>query len=319
MNRTDRLLAIVLELQSHGKRRAEDLAMTFEISKRTVYRDIQALCEAGVPVVAEAGRGYSLVEGYFLPPLRFTVDEATMLLLGSDVMAHSFDSDYRAAAHAAARKIAGALPEATRDEVQTLRENIRFIAHSSFGTSATAELLQQVRGAIAKRRSIRFRYSARFSSDTTAEQEVREADPYALAHVSGQWYLVGFCHLRHDIRHFKLERMDTLTVLERSFTRQENTATPEEQPRTVEVRALFDWQIARWVREARSFFTIREEERAEGLLVTLLVRHEEEVLQWLLSWGAGVRVLAPTSLIERVAAAAEAIVQHYRTTETLLT
>jgi len=68
MNRTDRLLAIVLELQAQGKRRAEDLAATFEVGKRTIYRDIQALCEAGVPVISTPGQGYSLVEGYFLPP-----------------------------------------------------------------------------------------------------------------------------------------------------------------------------------------------------------------------------------------------------------
>ena len=75
MNRTDRLLAIVLELQRKGSRRAEDLAATFETSKRTIYRDIQALCESGVPVVAQAGVGYSLVEGY-------RMDDAEYALVG---------------------------------------------------------------------------------------------------------------------------------------------------------------------------------------------------------------------------------------------
>ena len=92
MNRTDRLLAIVLELQAHGWRRAEDLAATFEVSKRTIYRDVLALGEAGVPLVAEPGRGYRLPDGYFLPPLRFSVEEAVMLLLGSDVVAQAFDA-----------------------------------------------------------------------------------------------------------------------------------------------------------------------------------------------------------------------------------
>ena len=92
MNRTDRLLAIVLELQGKGHQRAEDLAETFETSKRTIYRDMLALGEAGVPIVSIPGRGYSLMQGYFLPPLSFTTDEATMLLLGSDLMAHNFDA-----------------------------------------------------------------------------------------------------------------------------------------------------------------------------------------------------------------------------------
>lgn len=118
MNRTDRLLAIVLELQRrrHSHCGAQDLASTFEVSKRTIYRDILALCAAGVPIAVADRRGYALAEGYFLPPLRFTADEALILALGSDVMAHNFDAEYRAAAHAAYRKIDAVLspPCATR-------------------------------------------------------------------------------------------------------------------------------------------------------------------------------------------------------------
>ena len=124
MNRTDRLLAIVLELQRKGARRAEDLAATFETSKRTIYRDIQALCESGVPVVAQPGVGYSLVEGYFLPPVSFNVDEATMLLLGADSASQNFDAQYRDAAASAGRKIEAVLSEKLRGEVEYLRGNI---------------------------------------------------------------------------------------------------------------------------------------------------------------------------------------------------
>src|SRR5947207_15723481 len=127
MNRTDRLLAIVLELQGKGKQRAEDLARTFETSKRTIYRDIEALCEAGVPLISIPGQGYSLMKGYFLPPLSFTTDEATMLLLGSDFMARSFDAQYRSAALSASRKIENVLPEKLREEVHYLQSSIRFV------------------------------------------------------------------------------------------------------------------------------------------------------------------------------------------------
>jgi predicted DNA-binding transcriptional regulator YafY len=157
MNRTDRLLAIVLELQARGKQRAEDLAATFEVGKRTIYRDIQALCEAGVPVISTPGQGYALLEGYFLPPLRFTPDEALILLLGGDVMAQSFDAEYRAAAESASRKIAGALPESLRDEVRSLQDSIRFVADSTGGRPAQAESLRQLRRAIVGRHSLRFR------------------------------------------------------------------------------------------------------------------------------------------------------------------
>src|SRR4051812_8791041 len=109
MNRTDRLLAILLELQAKGQQRAEDLAATFEVTKRTIYRDMLALAESGVPVVSVPGQGYSLVEGYFLPPLSFSTDEAIMLLLGSDFVGRNVDAQYANAAQSARRKIEAVL------------------------------------------------------------------------------------------------------------------------------------------------------------------------------------------------------------------
>jgi predicted DNA-binding transcriptional regulator YafY len=313
MNRTDRLLAIVLELQAAGRRRAEDLAATFEVGKRTIYRDIQALCEAGVPVISTPGQGYSLLEGYFLPPLRFTPDEALLLLLGADVMAQSFDAEYRAAAHAASRKIAGALPERLRAEVRSLQESIRFVADGGVRPEQV-ELLRQLRRAIVGGHSVRFRYYARRSHDGGGAHSARSADPYALVHVMGAWHMTGYCHLRQDLRNFRVERMDQLVVMPQTFTRPPGF-TPDQRDgndqRTLTVRALFDPAVAPWVREAPSFFTVGQEQRDDGLLVTLRVRHERDVLQWLLGWGARVRVLEPESLRSLLAREAEQIARNH--------
>src|SRR6266567_4782880 len=211
MNRTDRLLAIILELQGKGRQRAEDLAETFETSKRTIYRDVQALGEAGVPVVSIPGRGYSLMKGYFLPPLSFTTDEATMLLLGSDLMAQSFDAQYRAAALSASRKIEGVLPEKLRDEVRYLQDSIRFVTSNVMEQPGETEKLLQLRRAILQRSTIRFRYFTRHPSSTAGAegdsgvttthhhtslaptvpvQSTREADPYALVHFLNAWHVI---------------------------------------------------------------------------------------------------------------------------------
>ncbi|MGI8857184.1 MAG: helix-turn-helix transcriptional regulator [Thermomicrobiales bacterium] len=318
MNRTDRLLAIVLELQRVGKRRAEDLAATFETSKRTIYRDMEALSEAGVPVVAVPGQGYALMAGYFLPPLSFRTDEATMLLLGSDVMAQQFDAQYRAAAQSAAAKIEGVLPEKLRGEVRSLQESIRFFAA---GDPAEHDTLLHLRRAIVERRSVRFRYTARNPSDT--EPPVyREIDPYALIHVSGSWHITGYDHLRRSLRTFRLDRIEALASLDRTFVRSASFTTrqrPRDEGRDLIVRALFDQETARWVRESRSFFTVAEEETADGLLVTLRVRREADVLQWLLGWGSHVRVLEPESLREQIAAEASALLAHHSASLSLLT
>lgn len=309
MNRTDRLLAIVLELQARGKRRATDLAETFAVSKRTIYRDVQALCEAGVPVVAEPGSGYSLVDGYFLPPLRFTIEEATLLLLGSDVMAQNFDAEYQTAARNAGRKISGVLPEDLRPQVESLRERIQFFQS---GREAGAEHLPIIRRAIIKQQTLRFHYHAR-SSETASHSLDRDADPYGLVFVTGHWYMVAHCHLRSDIRNFRLDRIERPAMLPRLFTRRADfeIAHVSRSERNVVVRVLFDASIARWVREDPLFYIESEQETNDGLLVTLHVRHERDVVQWLLGWGARARVLEPTSLAQRLRAEAEALLRHY--------
>ena len=313
MNRTDRLLAIVLELQRKGARRAEDLAATFETSKRTIYRDIQALCESGVPVVAQPGVGYSLVEGYFLPPVSFSVDEATMLLLGADSAAQNFDAQYRDAAASAGRKIEAVLSEKLRGEVEYLRGNIAFVTPASLTSGKSASFLPQLRRAIIERRTIRFDYHTRYSQDGRDARNTREADPYAMLHYGGAWYLIGHCHLRNGVRNFRLDRMAELRLLDKIFDRPPNfrLEQPVDDQRNLKVVALFSPEAAPWVRESWSYYIDSMEEVTDGLLVTMRVRVENAIFQWLFSWGAQVRVLEPESLRRRLMAEAGKILENY--------
>ncbi len=313
MNRTDRLLAIVLELQRKGSRRAEDLAATFETSKRTIYRDIQALCESGVPVVAQAGVGYSLVEGYFLPPVSFSADEATMLLLGGDFVAQNFDAQYSDAAKSASRKIEAVLSEKLRGEVSYLRDSIAFVAPVSPAAGKSALFLPQLRRAIIECRTIRFDYHTRYSQDGSDARNTREADPYALMHYGDAWYLIGNCHLRRDIRNFRLDRLSNLRLLDKAFDRPPNfrLEPPEDDQRNLKVVVLFNHEAAPWVRESRSYYIDSMEEVSDGLMVTMRVRVENEIFQWLFGWGSQARVLEPESLRRRLATEAGKILENY--------
>ncbi|MHB8626213.1 MAG: helix-turn-helix transcriptional regulator [Aggregatilineales bacterium] len=302
MNRTDRLLAIILELQARRHRRAEDLAATFETSKRTIYRDMQALAQAGVPIVSTPGKGYALVEGYFLPPVRFTVEEATMLLLGSDLIAQAFDTDYRAAAHAAGRKISGLLPASEQTRVAELRERIRFVAVNAPGKPGDTTDMQTLRQAILSTRTVRFRYHARHSAHAEPDS-VREVDPYNLTYVKDTWQLLGYCHLRQDMRMFRISRMADLVVLNRPFDRAEHLEMWQRmlagmsQPRYSFTSTLvFDNEVARWVQEDPYFYIADRQPTPDGLRVTLRAPDEHAVLQWILSWGQHVQVLEPGSL-----------------------
>lgn len=105
MNKTERLLAIVMELQRRKLLTADELAEVLGVSVRTIYRDMQVLSEAGVPLIGETGLGYSLMEGYFLPPISFTVEEAVSLLLGTEFIVNRFDPTFRKSARSSRRKI----------------------------------------------------------------------------------------------------------------------------------------------------------------------------------------------------------------------
>lgn len=310
MNRTDRLLAIVLELQGKGRQRAEDLAATFETSKRTIYRDIQALCEAGIPVIAQPGQGYALMEGYFLPPVRFSRDEALLLLLGGDLIAQQVDAQYQTAAQEAARKITAVLPPTLREEVNYLQENIRFLVPER-DHPAVLNHLQLLRTAIIARQRVHFRYYARSNDHEPTE---RTLDPYGLLCHTNVWYVAGYCHLRQALRHFRLERMEALVALEQTFVRSCELnlgCLTDHEPYTVVVRLRFQSQIARRVREKPSYFMVAQQEDEAGLVVTLHVRQEEDIVPWLLTWGAQVRVLEPISLQRRLLIEAKDIIEQY--------
>jgi hypothetical protein len=118
-----------------------------------------------------------------------------------------------------------------------------------------------------------------------------------------------------EIRHFRLDCMEDLEVLPRTFSRPVNfqmDRRSQDQSRTMTVRVLFDREIARWVREARSYFVTAEEETEEGLLVTLMIRQQSEILQWLLSWGRHCRIVEPDSLRALLEEEARAMFQNYQ-------
>ncbi|HVZ40752.1 MAG TPA: YafY family protein [Candidatus Kapabacteria bacterium] len=307
------MLAILLELQKKGTLRAEDLAETFEVSRRSIYRDVEALCEAGVPVVAVPGRGYSLMDGYFLPPLSFTVEEATMLLVGGDVVAQNFDDEYRTAAHAAMDKLKAVLPVRLRIQVEELIRSIRFIQLGSLNRTEILAKLRLLRQAIIGSRRVRFSYNARGEGMSAPRHTVREADPYALSNLDGAWYLMAFCHLRNGVRNFRLSRMEDLEPTAETFLRPPHAGRREdhEDEYRIEAVVLFAHEVSQWVRESHFYYKAQQVETEHGLAVTLRAPNQAELIPWILQWGAKARVLSPMSLAESVRREAEKIVGCY--------
>lgn len=307
MNRTDRLLAIVLELRVSVSCRAEDLARAFGTSKRTIYRDIQALSEAGIPIVSMMGQGYQLAEGYFLPPLAFTEDEATLILLGLGAVENSFDAEYRTSVQSARRKIVGVLSATTRERAESLQTSL-LLGNLMPIPAHELDSLRVLRRAIVMRQTIRFRYFTRHPGDGTVS--LRDVDPYTLACFDGVWYLSGFCHLRQDRRLFRLSRMEAFRLTGRTFDRPGRYTLADHAARydrNLMVQLIIDEEALMWINEDRSYYIHSRVPHPDGVLVTLYVRHIDEIIQWALGWGRHVRVLEPMELRERLVAEAEAL------------
>lgn len=317
MNKTDRMLAIVLELQRKGTLRAADLADVFETSVRTIYRDVQALCEAGVPIVGSPGQGYSLMEGYFLPPVGFTAEEAVALLLGLDFVERRFDAAYKASALAARSKIEAILPQTVQAESARMRSAWKLVGGGTraCGDDPLLAHLSLLRLAVLEERLVRFRYTkAKPEADGGDRESIRDAEPYGLVQAAGNWLLVAYCRLRGDIRHFRLSRMSELTVSDERFRRPADFELQSYRPaddRNVFVRLLFRPDLEALLRESDYFYMHAIEPSPEGLLVTLRVRRPEDALQWVLGWGAGVAVLEPEQLRLRVRQEVEDMLKRY--------
>lgn len=303
MNRIDRLFGIVLQLQGRRRVRADDLAEAFGVSTRTVYRDIAALTEIGVPIASLPGQGYELMPGFFLPPLVFSADEAAALVLGARLLGQQASGRIAAGVAGAAAKIAAALPAPTRRDTERLAETIAFLA-----TPARFDLddprLALLQRAIGERRPLRLRHHAP-GRDAAVEREV---EPRRLVYADGRWYLRGWCRWRQGERDFRLDRIDAIALLPGAFPeRTPPDAAGSKAAPAFEARVRVDGSAARWVRERQHYGFVGEAPAGADAVMTFLVDGPDELVHWLRAWGPAVEVLAPAELRERLRREAEAI------------
>lgn len=312
MTRSDRLRGLVHTLQTERWLRAADLATIHNVSARTIYRDIQTLVASGIPIVAVPGKGYRLQEDYVLPPLLFTTDEAAALLLGMEYLTEYLDAPHKAAARSAGEKIQAALPDDQRATVEQLKAGLHLVPANAFENPMEQSALPALRRAVSEQRAVEIAYRESGSTRTYT------VHPYGLLSRSGTWYLIGLARDQQRVRPFRLAALEAVSLLEEHFERPPGYAGISGPSRAVTVQVLFEPDVARWIREAPSVFTAETAPHPEGVLVTLKVNDEIEVIPWLLSWGTHVRVLEPPSLQRRLAREAAKILGLYRAELTLL-
>jgi predicted DNA-binding transcriptional regulator YafY len=308
MRQMDRRLLILMRLREETPVRAQDLAEECGCAVRTIYRDFDALSQAGVPVAAMPGEGYRLVPGYHLPPVAFTADEAVQLLLGADIAKGIGTAAQREAVRSAAVKVEAVLSPETRADVRRLRERIRV---SQWMPHEPSPLLPVFQDAVVHQRVVALRYHS-FSPDSITERRI---EPHGLVYYSNDWHVVAYCRLREGVRDFRIGRVLEAELLDETFERSGDIKWwADDFSHATEVRVWIDEPSLAWAREQPAFGFMREE-RAEddrGSVFVFEVRDLRRLLPWIMSWGANALVLSPPEVVQQLRDEAAALVKRYR-------
>lgn len=315
MNRTDRLVAMVLHLQGRRVVRAEELAGHFEVNIRTVYRDIAALGEAGVPISGEAGVGYCLMKGYQLPPVMFSVEEATSLFVGGELVKQYTDASLHTPMVSALDKLRAVLPRDRQDHIEKLTQRTLVYGRPDqvVPEAAAQRWLLPVQQGVVLRRVLCMDYRGRAQEADTP----REVEPLGVVFYGGAWYLVAWCRLRKDYRHFRVDRIRRLELSPEKFEAREGFSLAKHMKEsttrgdTMPVRVWFSARARERAQRESHATLIEGDARRGGAEYSLYTWSLEWMARWLLSFGPDAEAIAPAKLRKLVRQEARAVLEKY--------
>ncbi|AXY77047.1 YafY family transcriptional regulator [Paraflavitalea soli] len=315
MNRIDRLHAILTHLQSKKRVTAQEIADRFNMSLRTVYRDIKALDESGVPVIGEAGSGYTIMEGYRLPPVMFTQEEAAALLLGGKLAAHMTDASVKKHFETALFKIKAVLRTTDKEQMDMLSDHIEVIRSRIPEEEAPSQHLSALQKAIADKRSIFILYHSNYNEEVSE----RVIEPIGLCHYGANWHLIGWCRLRNGYRDFRVSRIKRLQLKDEQFdlsvhpSLQDYIKTMASSHALHEVVLRFDKDVVKYMQNQKYWYGfVREEEEKDFIRMYFVTGSLEGLARWLLMFTNAVRVEFPDTLHTMMKAYCAEMKDHYQ-------
>ncbi len=211
MNQLSRLISILTLLKSKRLLTATEVSERFDVSIRTVYRDMRKLEEAGVPISTIEGKGYSLVEGYTVAPVQFTEQQANALITARHMVSHSQDSSFIRDFEDALTKIKSVFKDSILEKSEYLHEKIAVLDQSF--EKLESDTLAEIQTAITNFQLVEMSYLKANDYETTQ----RQIEPVALYTISGKWVLMAWCHLRNEYRAFRIDRIQKFRVLPQKF------------------------------------------------------------------------------------------------------
>ena len=308
---TTRVLSLLELLQSHSRLSGTELATRLGVDKRTVRRYIQTLELLGIPVTTEQGcdGGYMLVAGFKLPPMMFTNDETLALSLGLLAAKNLHLADTQAAVSSVQAKLERVMPAKLKSRARAVADTIQMILPKA-AVETSGQQLGPLLDAIEQQRSVSIRYAS--YQQAPAERHV---DPYGLLFRSGRWYMSGYCHLRDELRTFRLDRLQHIELLQQSFNRPAQFDSAEHFTQSLYgIPGNLDVQIVLHTDKHTAAQAIGEtasmlKPLAEGLLLSTRTDSCDCLAQWLSQLPFDFSIIEPPELKQALQRHAERLLQ----------
>ncbi|HTD92804.1 MAG TPA: YafY family protein [Chitinophagaceae bacterium] len=313
MNRIDRVTAILIQLQSRKVVKAQDMADRFRISLRTVYRDIRTLEEAGIPILGEAGVGYSIMDGYRLPPVMFTKEEATAFLTAEKMIEMLTDSSTEEHYKSAMYKVRAVLRSTEKDFLENLDDHISVLKsnrqrHQVMPASGP---LQTILKSIAGKNVLNISYFTHHSQ----QQTERNVEPVGIFYLDSHWHMVAYCRLRKDYRDFRIDRIKKIQTTSELFNPSHPTlkvylqqVQKERNLFTIVIRV--NKEILPYIDDQRYFNGfVSQKEVKDRVEMTFLTSHLEGFARWYIMFGDNADIISPLDLRKKVQLIVSAMAQ----------
>lgn len=302
LKRFDRIVAILIQLQSKHVVKAQELADRFEVSLRTIYRDIRTLEASGVPIYSEAGVGYSIIDGYRLPPVMFTRKEAGSFVAAEKLMQKFTDKSLGDHYESAMYKLKSVLRGTEKDMVEAIESQV-FVNHSEeLFNKNVPDALEILFESIAEKRQVFLLYASQ-DSDSLTERKI---EAVGIFHENRHWYVTGFCHLRKDYRLFRTDRIQKITRTEISFQREhpslDHFLKNHKSTHTIKIRISVAKEVVKYIKSERNYYGfVSEKVRGNQVEMTFMSRDLEDGFpRWYLMFGDYAKVIEPESLKQKI-------------------
>jgi predicted DNA-binding transcriptional regulator YafY len=299
MNRIDRVTAILIQLQSKKIVKAQDIADRFKISLRTVYRDVKTLEEAGIPIIGEAGVGYSIMEGYRLPPVMFTKEEAAAFLTAEKIIEKFTDALTQASYKSAMYKVRAVLRSTEKDMLENIEDHIHVLRSvQPFDTTSVENSLQPFLKSIAEKRIVCIKYTA-FHSDETTQRDI---EPVGIFYSGGYWHALAWCRLRKDYRDFRADRIKSITIKDEQFNKEHPSLKTYldqimQQQQLQKIIINVERDTAKYLQGQKMYYGfISEKPLKDFIQMTFLSAHPESFVRWYIVFADQAQIVYPESL-----------------------